>query len=349
MLCPQCRAEYRPGFTHCLDCDLDLVAASSTAVVATEAWENAAIAGNYAKQLWQGGDPHFYLALLSSLWTYGIPCLGRPASPPVLNEDRASSYQRVTTLSLEILVSEGALPFARWVLDSTREKYDDSDKPSGATAPPTAEPRDKAISVCSLCGAEFPPHASTCPNCGVALKVSYEESPFDPSSRLLCSLPHPQFNYTIRNALASIGVAFNKASTFGHDVVLGRRNVSSDSVIVLDKDYDRASGVLAQVLQHWEFEPGSGFENPPPNPLQSYWPARAWSNGWLADDLRATAWSGANLLTLSQIGSALREHEIPYAVDVSRIGTGEMLVHPDDEAAAREILTQVLEGVPPAE
>ena len=26
MFCPQCRTEYRPGFTHCTDCDVDLVA-----------------------------------------------------------------------------------------------------------------------------------------------------------------------------------------------------------------------------------------------------------------------------------------------------------------------------------
>ncbi len=25
MFCPQCKAEYRPGFTHCTDCDVDLV------------------------------------------------------------------------------------------------------------------------------------------------------------------------------------------------------------------------------------------------------------------------------------------------------------------------------------
>src|ERR1041385_7922035 len=27
MICPKCGAEYRPGFTHCADCDVDLVAA----------------------------------------------------------------------------------------------------------------------------------------------------------------------------------------------------------------------------------------------------------------------------------------------------------------------------------
>jgi hypothetical protein len=25
MICPQCRSEYREGFTHCADCDVDLV------------------------------------------------------------------------------------------------------------------------------------------------------------------------------------------------------------------------------------------------------------------------------------------------------------------------------------
>src|SRR5580692_12909350 len=27
MFCPDCKSEYRPGFTHCSDCDVDLVAA----------------------------------------------------------------------------------------------------------------------------------------------------------------------------------------------------------------------------------------------------------------------------------------------------------------------------------
>lgn len=349
VFCPECKAEYHPGFTHCVDCDVDLVAVSPATVVAKQVWETAAIAGNYTSQLWRGGDPHFYLALLSSLWTHGIACLGRPPSPPVLSADGASSYRGVATPSFEILVPERALPLAGWVLNSAREKYDDGEKLDGATPPPPAEPRQEAVSECSLCSAEFAPDAAACPNCGVPLKLSYGKSPFDPSSRLLCSLPHPRFNYAIRDALTNAGVAFNNASHFGRDMILGRSNVPSDYVVVPDQDYDRASGVLAQVLQHWEFEPGSGFENPPPNPLQSYWPARASANGWLPEDLTTIAWTGSNLGTLSQIAWAFREHEIPYAVDVSWIGTGKLMVHREDEAGSREIAAQVAENTPPAE
>jgi hypothetical protein len=38
MICPQCKAEYRPGFTRCADCDLDLVAAPPGSAPALEAF-----------------------------------------------------------------------------------------------------------------------------------------------------------------------------------------------------------------------------------------------------------------------------------------------------------------------
>lgn len=36
MICPQCRSEYREGFTRCADCDVDLVMVEETAPSAAE-------------------------------------------------------------------------------------------------------------------------------------------------------------------------------------------------------------------------------------------------------------------------------------------------------------------------
>ncbi|HEX6088356.1 MAG TPA: DUF2007 domain-containing protein [Thermoanaerobaculia bacterium] len=34
MICPQCHCEYREGFTHCVDCDVDLVAPADDSTAA---------------------------------------------------------------------------------------------------------------------------------------------------------------------------------------------------------------------------------------------------------------------------------------------------------------------------
>jgi hypothetical protein len=36
MFCPQCKAEYRRGFTHCSDCDVDLVGDLTSGTEQTE-------------------------------------------------------------------------------------------------------------------------------------------------------------------------------------------------------------------------------------------------------------------------------------------------------------------------
>jgi hypothetical protein len=74
MICPQCKAEYRPGFTRCADCDVDLV------------WElpkeAMQLRGNSAPgdpnedpfcSFWKGEDPRVHAELCSVLDEAGIP------------------------------------------------------------------------------------------------------------------------------------------------------------------------------------------------------------------------------------------------------------------------------------
>jgi hypothetical protein len=75
MICPECKAEYRPGFTRCADCDVDLV---------WEQPEQAASSPNYAQaqpgdpnedpfcSFWKGDDPRIHAELCEVLDEAGI-------------------------------------------------------------------------------------------------------------------------------------------------------------------------------------------------------------------------------------------------------------------------------------
>jgi hypothetical protein len=69
MFCPQCKAEYRGGFSRCADCDVPLVASLSTVDSQSE--------GNLVL-LWSGDDLALHASLLEELRAAGIPYFDRP-------------------------------------------------------------------------------------------------------------------------------------------------------------------------------------------------------------------------------------------------------------------------------
>jgi hypothetical protein len=76
MICPQCRAEYRPGFTECADCGVPLV--ESTQVVRLNAaHEPSATPGDPNKDpfcsFWKGTDARICTELCTVLDEAGIP------------------------------------------------------------------------------------------------------------------------------------------------------------------------------------------------------------------------------------------------------------------------------------
>jgi hypothetical protein len=83
MFCPLCKAEYRPGFTHCADCDVDLV--WELPKDAIELWRRGE-SGEYGIgaepgdpnedpfcSFWKGEDPRVHAELCSVLDEAGIP------------------------------------------------------------------------------------------------------------------------------------------------------------------------------------------------------------------------------------------------------------------------------------
>lgn len=345
MFCPECKAEYRPGFTHCVDCDVDLVDGPGEAARASI----QAPPEKYGALLWEGKDPHFYLSLLGSLQSLELPCCGMPRSPQPSNGESAG-YENVEPGAFQVWVSEESLARAKWILESAGEKYEEAPAEDREPLKSLAakQPSEEGVKVCPLCFAEFETDSPLCPNCNVPFLLHRPESNEDTGARELCDLWHPRFAVELRQALQAAGIPFNNSNYAAADAVTGRSYVPNYPLLVLDSDFDRATRVMAQALQRWEFEPTAGFGLAKKSP-KAFWPQRADENGWQLRDLEMLLWSGRNLAQAFSIGKALQEHHVPHRVDDAEIGVGKIFIHPEDEAGAREIMAQVVEGVPPAE
>src|SRR6266436_3964349 len=340
MFCPVCKAEYRQGFARCADCEVELVESPRHASrVETPPPDK------YGALLWQGEDPHFCLALVGWLGRE-VACYGKPVRPPRGTSDTDFGDESEPE-GFQVWVAEADLARAKWRLETISTDYEENppEHREAAKRGKNAE-AGEPTGVCPLCFAEFASASSPCPNCNVPLHIGEIASDEDTGARLLCDLGHPQFTVELRRALQSAGIRFNNSSYSANNIVTGRFYVPNHEVLVLDSDFDRATRVMAQILQHWEFEPTAGF-GPRQKPGKTSWPHRAAANYWQPEDLEMLLWSGANLTLVNSIGLALREHQVPYRVDDSEQGTAKIFIHPEDEAGAREILAQVVESVPP--
>lgn len=74
MFCPNCKAEYRPGFTHCVDCDVDLVCElPKTAIELRGEAEPGDPNEDPFCSFWKGEDPRVHAELCGVLDEAGIP------------------------------------------------------------------------------------------------------------------------------------------------------------------------------------------------------------------------------------------------------------------------------------
>ncbi len=345
MYCPQCKAEYRQGFTRCADCDVELVGDYLEAVRHPLA-KKMARGDKYGERLWRGTDPHFYLALVWSLWSKKVACYGAPENPPLPDCLKGQLLSSSDLGGFEVWVSEEDLPLAKWILDSADEEFEEaaSDENSTKTILPDISP--EASGVCPLCFGEFTTVSANCPNCGVPLRSPQAEVAAEDSAWQLCNLAHPKFITELRKALQTAGIPFNNANISHGDSISGRRYVPNYEVLVLKKDFERATRVMSQILQHWEFEPSAGF-HVGRDPFLDYGLELGAQKGWFPEDISALVWSGENIGLVGGIGLALQEHEIPYRMETEPLGTARVFIHPEDEIKAREIIREVEEGPRP--
>ena len=68
MFCPQCGAEYRPGFTRCSDCDVDLVATPPDA-----ADSEAEVSDGDMEEVWKGEDQNEFVFACERLKAAAVP------------------------------------------------------------------------------------------------------------------------------------------------------------------------------------------------------------------------------------------------------------------------------------
>ncbi len=74
MFCPCCKAEYRPGFTRCADCDVELVwELPKAAIEARAAGEPGDPNEDPFCSFWKGEDPRVHAELCAVLDEAGIP------------------------------------------------------------------------------------------------------------------------------------------------------------------------------------------------------------------------------------------------------------------------------------
>lgn len=121
MFCPQCKAEYRPGFTHCTDCDVDLVEALPITSETDAETKGLRIgwSGTPPEKVWSGNDEESCVAVCGSLMEADIPYR-------VLEQNRQDLRSRER--HFEIWVSTSDMQIAKEIANEGAVDFDDSEE-----------------------------------------------------------------------------------------------------------------------------------------------------------------------------------------------------------------------------
>src|SRR6267378_3348050 len=101
MFCPQCNAEYRPGFTRCADCDVDLISEPSQYALAGQPPTDPGDPNEDPFcSFWKGEDARVHAELCEVLEEAGIPHKTVFRRDHLFNLSNFPGYQEDATASV---------------------------------------------------------------------------------------------------------------------------------------------------------------------------------------------------------------------------------------------------------
>jgi hypothetical protein len=131
MICPNCKSEYRPGFTSCSDCHVELV----EKLPARNSPTSFAV-------LWRGEDPIFRDMLIEELDRAGIRYADVPLDIYARHSDDAFNLRIIPQFGFVVSVATGNLRASREILEKLLDQ-----EPEDVSLPESEKESDEAVSV----------------------------------------------------------------------------------------------------------------------------------------------------------------------------------------------------------
>jgi rRNA maturation endonuclease Nob1 len=371
MFCPLCKSEYREGVARCINCGAPLV----------DSLER--LRDNPAALLWIGKNEAEFSAIVDALRENQIPALVQEQPRAALgNRLRPDSQIHVLQSDLKralqiAATSTGLLPRTSQHVrtchgcgSEARASFTHCPRcgtmliASTDSASPDSEPIARAdLLVCPICNAEYRSDHTHCTLCGVDLVPErLRNKPFDENLRS----EELQLVWRGGDPVAvSRAIAALRGARIPHHVKPTQDHMAFElgiprpryEVRVFASDADPARRLLNSITESLPF---ASFTEPleseiaGPSAAQSV--ARRGSpqalqaashTRWKPQQATREIWSSDDSALAQILEDCLSENSIGVRVEGTAPGTLRLFVRPQEEAGAREIIREVLEGVPP--
>jgi hypothetical protein len=360
MFCPLCKSEYLGGVTRCESCLAVLV----------ESLDAHEVQSNGPVKFWSGKDDALFDALTAALFAAGIAHRGE-GPPRVFARRQWLPESRISILLLDF---DRALEASKAVLQPFEEKSRYRMMCYACRAmilpgfarcyrcgailhvplesePVTAEPAPKR---CPVCGLTYGANYASCTRCGVEL--ASREDPdvsvpdLDGEEKLLVVWrgSDPEAFSRVELALRGAGIAHHATAT--HDHLAFNLGIPRPmyEVRVLQSDFEAAKGLVAPIHETLPFEvqKPQTQEGGTALPPAARGGIRSHAEHNLSEAV-VQVWSGDDPAIGNMLQACFFENRILLRIAGTTPGQRDFYVCPEQEAAAREIVREIIEGKPP--